>query len=668
MSKRLPSITSDIPRDLRNFIDRLRELVSGSGADRLVTARDLSNAGVINVDLSGEITPAEATATYYPPPPAPTNVTATGAINNIIVDWDEPAYKGHAYAEVWRSDTNNIATALEVGMTPGSVFADPVGPGVTRYYWVRYVNINDEAGPYNAVAGTAGTTGLAVDYLLTTLTNQITSSQLYSTLGSRIDLIDVGPTALTVKVGNLETTYGSTASAASSAVAAAASAATATQAKADAILAQGGAANSATTATTKANEASTSATNAAGSASTANTRATTATTAATNAGNSAAAAATSATNAATYATNSETSSTASNTAKVAAQSAQSAAAGSANAAATSANTATTKANEASTSATSASTSATTASTKAGDALTYSNNAATSATNAAGSATTAATQAGISTTSKNAAGVSAAAALVSQNAAATSESNASGSAASASSTLTNINSVVANAASAAVSTEATARINADDKLFAQYTVKVDTNGYVSGYGLASTLRDANPTSEFSVRADKFYIANPAGPSIAPAVPFIVRTTAATINGVSVPVGVYITDGFIQNGTITTAKIGNAAIDTAKIGDAQITTAKIGDGQITTAKIGSAQITTAKIGDGQITAAKIGDAEISSAKIANSIQSSNYAAGSTGWIINKTGAVEFQNATLRGTLKSTDGLFVIDTVNKIISISV
>ena len=36
MSKVLPTVTSNIPRDLRNYLDRLRELVGGSGADTLV--------------------------------------------------------------------------------------------------------------------------------------------------------------------------------------------------------------------------------------------------------------------------------------------------------------------------------------------------------------------------------------------------------------------------------------------------------------------------------------------------------------------------------------------------------------------------------------------------------------------------------------------------------
>lgn len=173
----------------------------------------------------------------------------------------------------------------------------------------------------------------------------------------------------------------------------------------------------------------------------------------------------------------------------------------------------------------------------------------------------------------------------------------------------------NDVSVSLQTEATTRANADGTLFAQYTVKIDNNGYVTGFGLASTAVNGTPYSTFGVRADSFYIASPSGPGIAPAMPFIVRTTATTINGVTVPVGVYITDAFIQNGTITNAKIGNAAIDSAKIADAAISTAKIGDAQITNAKIADATITRAKIASLSVGTADIVDAAISSAKIAD-----------------------------------------------------
>jgi hypothetical protein len=117
------------------------------------------------------------------------------------------------------------------------------------------------------------------------------------------------------------------------------------------------------------------------------------------------------------------------------------------------------------------------------------------------------------------------------------------------------------------------------LEAQYTVKIDLNGFVSGFGLASTAPvNGTPSSEFIVRADRFSIASPGQTTI---IPFIVQATPTTINGVSVPAGVYMNDAYIRNGTITNAKIGNAAIDDAKI--ASLSADKITAGFINTARL-------------------------------------------------------------------------------------
>ena len=35
----LPTVTSDIPRDLRQYLDRVRENIDGTGLDELITAR-----------------------------------------------------------------------------------------------------------------------------------------------------------------------------------------------------------------------------------------------------------------------------------------------------------------------------------------------------------------------------------------------------------------------------------------------------------------------------------------------------------------------------------------------------------------------------------------------------------------------------------------------------
>lgn len=85
----------------------------------------------------------------------------------------------------------------------------------------------------------------------------------------------------------------------------------------------------------------------------------------------------------------------------------------------------------------------------------------------------------------------------------------------------------------------------DGLLAQYTVKVDVNGRVAGFGLASTAINGTPTSSFIVVADKFAIVDPANTAAAPKVPFVVT------GGVVYMQNVVITDAAIQN--LTVAKL-------------------------------------------------------------------------------------------------------------------
>lgn len=167
-------------------------------------------------------------------------------------------------------------------------------------------------------------------------------------------------------------------------------------------------------------------------------------------------------------------------------------------------------------------------------------------------------------------------------------------------------------------ESVARSTADGQLGAQYTVKVDLNGYVSGFGLASTTAGAAPSSSFIVRANSFAVASPSGPGIAPIVPFVVNTTAVLENGVAVPAGVYMDGAYIRNLTAAIARMGNAWIDDAKI--ANLSAAKITAGVLDAARIavGSIDARIANITDGQIVslnAAKIIAGTLSAGQIAS-----------------------------------------------------
>jgi hypothetical protein len=119
---------------------------------------------------------------------------------------------------------------------------------------------------------------------------------------------------------------------------------------------------------------------------------------------------------------------------------------------------------------------------------------------------------------------------------------------------NLNSTV-GAHSTSIQTQATT-ING---LSGQYTVKIDNNGYVSGFGLASTTVNGTPTSEFIVNADKFAVVMPGYSS---AHPF----TIGAVGGVP---RVMISSALIGDASITTAKIGTAQVNTLSIAGAAIT---------------------------------------------------------------------------------------------------
>lgn len=218
-----------------------------------------------------------------------------------------------------------------------------------------------------------------------------------------------------------------------------------------------------------------------------------------------------------------------------------------------------------------------------------------------------------------------------------------------------------------------------QLQGQYTVKIDYNGYVTGFGLATTAVDGSPTSSFIVRSDSFAIGSPTGPGVVtPTYPFIVRTSATTINGESVPAGVYISDAFIQNGTITTAKIASLTADKITTGNLTATisvntgmiyggvnpngstpgSAEFGTGYMLGAYGGANQFFIGSpsqylIWNGSslnvkgiinATAGYIGQNIID----ANGISSPNYVSGSAGWSVNKDGGAEFNNVTVRGSV--------------------
>ena len=386
---------------LKNSVDILAGF-NGDPLDRAITARDLLDSGIATLAagstvFSGGSADLSLTSTgnlpTYDVPPAPTNLSADGAFQNIIVTWNLESYAGHSYVEVYRHTSDAIAAATLIAQVSGTVagiYADSTGPTADFYYWVRAVNENGVAGPFNSSVGTRGQTAPDVSFLLTTLNGAITSGELATSLSTPIGQISGMSVTLSSHTTNLSTLDGSV--------------------------------------------------------------------------------------------------------------------GSLNGSVSSLN---------------------------------------------GSVSSLSSIVSNPTTG-----------LVAKTDATTLR-------------LDNVGSTTM---------EATFSAQAGDisGLNSKYTVKIDTNGAVAGFGLASTSNAAgNIISEFIVNADRFAIMRGGSNTATATTPFVVQATATTLNGVAVPAGVYMTDAFIKNGSIVSAKIGTLSAD--KITTGFINAARIQTNTIDASKI-------------------------------------------------------------------------------------
>lgn len=197
--------------------------------------------------------------------------------------------------------------------------------------------------------------------------------------------------------------------------------------------------------------------------------------------------------------------------------------------------------------------------------------------------------------------------------------------------------------AAISAEATVRADQTGYLGAQYNVRADINGFVVGYGFSATSAPgAGTTSDFMVRSDRFSVVPPTqhtGPTApaAPALndrwyrttdrvilrwdgsawvvfnslPFTIQASPTTINGVTIPAGMYVEAAYILNLQAQYAQIAHLVADS-----------------ITTAELSAAQLTA---GDGTI---------------GGRLKSAAFSSGSAGWIIRPDGTAEFNDIVARG----------------------
>jgi hypothetical protein len=98
------------------------------------------------------------------PPAAPTALSGTAAFQTVFLSWINPADTDLKSIEVWENTVNNRGTAYKVGSADGvpsgvgGYSRAGLSTGLTRYYWIRAVDLSGNVGPFNGTAGVAITT------------------------------------------------------------------------------------------------------------------------------------------------------------------------------------------------------------------------------------------------------------------------------------------------------------------------------------------------------------------------------------------------------------------------------------------------------------------------------------------------------------------------------
>jgi hypothetical protein len=129
-----------------------------------------------------------------PQPGDPDNnvtLTALPAFGGIDVSWTYPQTNPFAvsFVELWRADSNVLASAIKIKDVPGTEYFDRVPANATHWYWIRLVSIN---GTYNEFIGPASATARSsVEQTLKDLTSMIDAGMLSQELKKSIAGIEI---------------------------------------------------------------------------------------------------------------------------------------------------------------------------------------------------------------------------------------------------------------------------------------------------------------------------------------------------------------------------------------------------------------------------------------------------------------------------------------------
>jgi hypothetical protein len=132
---------------------RLENVVAG--AEYTIRVRAINRLGARS-DFATQTTDGTGDATA---PSPPTNLSATGALNSVLLSWTNPSDSDLDIIEIYEGTSTIQANAVLVGTTKSnSYIRGGLSNGVTRYYWIKAADYTGNKSDFNASEGVSATT------------------------------------------------------------------------------------------------------------------------------------------------------------------------------------------------------------------------------------------------------------------------------------------------------------------------------------------------------------------------------------------------------------------------------------------------------------------------------------------------------------------------------
>lgn len=182
------------------------------------------------------------------------------------------------------------------------------------------------------------------------------------------------------------------------------------------------------------------------------------------------------------------------------------------------------------------------------------------------------------------------------------------------------------------------------LEAQYTVKVDVNGKVAGYGLATTPKNGTPESKFIVNADRFGVGSTGKADV---FPFVVDTQKNRVG---------VNGELVVNGKAIIDRLNAGDIHGDKITANTLNANRLTAGSVTAREMAAGSITAEKLAANSVTANKMNVNELSAiSSNLGSINGGSLDIGGGNFTVTPDGMLEARNAVIHGRIEAESGYF-------------